>query len=97
MTSRSTLGALVALHGGRAVNLDPLSPQAAVDLLTAVFQEHGFTVAPDVVHDLAALCGNLPLALRIVAANLVTAGPTDARAYVRRLRDGDRLGGLGAR
>ncbi|WP_410812807.1 BTAD domain-containing putative transcriptional regulator [Micromonospora sp. 067-2] len=94
VTSRSTLGALVALHGGRAVGLDPLSPQDAVDLLTAVFQEHGFTVAPDVVHDLAALCGNLPLALRIVAANLATAGPTDARAYVRRLRDGDRLGGL---
>ncbi|WP_433308377.1 BTAD domain-containing putative transcriptional regulator [Micromonospora sp. CA-269861] len=94
VTSRSTLGALVALHGGRAVGLDPLSPDAAADLLIAVFQDHGFTVAPDVVHDLAALCGNLPLALRIAAANLSTTGPDDARAYVRRLRDGDRLGGL---
>ncbi|MCG5468207.1 tetratricopeptide repeat protein [Micromonospora sp. LAH09] len=94
VTSRSTLGALVALHGGRAIGLDPLSPQDAVDLLTAVFQDHGFSVAPDVVRDLAGLCGNLPLALRIVAANLATAGPTDAHAYVRRLRDGDRLGGL---
>ncbi|MEU1589611.1 BTAD domain-containing putative transcriptional regulator [Micromonospora sp. NPDC005710] len=94
VTSRSTLGALVALHGGRAVGLDPLNPQDAVDLLTAVFHEHGFSISPEVVHDLAALCGNLPLALRIVAANLATAGPADARAYVRRLRDGDRLGGL---
>ncbi|WP_329101890.1 tetratricopeptide repeat protein [Micromonospora sp. NBC_01699] len=94
VTSRSTLGALVALHGGRAVGLDPLSPEAAVGLLTAVFQDHAITVAPDVVHDLAALCGNLPLALRIAAANLAMSGPTDARAYVRRLRDGDRLGGL---
>lgn len=94
VTSRSTLGALVALHGGRAVSLDPLSPEAAVGLLTAVFRDHAITVAPDVVRDLAALCGNLPLALRIAAANLATAGPTDARAYVRRLRDGDRLGGL---
>ncbi|MCG5447677.1 AfsR/SARP family transcriptional regulator [Micromonospora hortensis] len=94
VTSRSTLGALVALHGGRAVGLDPLSPDAAADLLVAVFRDHGFSVAPDVVHDLAALCGNLPLALRIAAANLATTGPEDARAYVRRLRDGDRLGGL---
>ncbi|MCX5065487.1 tetratricopeptide repeat protein [Micromonospora lupini] len=94
VTSRSTLGALVALHGGRAVDLDPLSPQAAVDLLTAVFRDHAITVAPDVVRDLAALCGYLPLALRIAAANLATAGPTDDRAYVRRLRDGDRLGEL---
>ena len=91
VTSRSTLGALVALHGGRAVGLDPLSPDAAADLLVAVFRDHGFSVAPDVVHDLAALCGNLPLALRIAAANLATTGPEDARAYVRRLRDGDRL------
>ena len=60
-----------------------------------MFQDHGFTVAPDVVQDLAALCGNLPLALRIVAANLTSyQAQDDARAYVRRLRDGDRLGGL---
>ncbi|MEU4775400.1 BTAD domain-containing putative transcriptional regulator [Micromonospora sp. NPDC023644] len=94
VTSRSTLGGLVALHGGRAVSLDPLTPADAAALLTSVFREHAITVAPGVVAELAALCGHLPLALRIAAANLATAGLSDATGYVRRLRHGDRLGGL---
>ncbi|MFV2115292.1 BTAD domain-containing putative transcriptional regulator [Micromonospora sp. LOL_025] len=94
VTSRSTLGGLVALHGGRAVSLDPLTPADAAALLTSVFREHAITVTPGVVDELAALCGHLPLALRIAAANLATAGPSDASDYVRRLRHGDRLGGL---
>ncbi|MGK5671316.1 BTAD domain-containing putative transcriptional regulator [Micromonospora sp. URMC 106] len=94
VTSRRTLGGLVALHGGRAVNLGPLDPDEAADLLTAVLRQHAITIAPDAVADLAALCGYLPLALRIAAANLATAGEADPRDYLRRLRDGDRLAGL---
>ncbi|MEU5947299.1 BTAD domain-containing putative transcriptional regulator [Micromonospora sp. NPDC047465] len=94
VTSRHTLGGLVALHGGRAVNLDPLDPDEAVGLLTTVLRQHAMDVAPDAVADLAALCGYLPLALRIAAANLATAGEADPRDYLRRLRDGDRLAGL---
>ncbi|GAB3158211.1 BTAD domain-containing putative transcriptional regulator [Micromonospora sonneratiae] len=94
VTSRTTLGGLVALHGGRAVGLDPLAPEDAVDLLMAIFHDHSIDVTRDVLDQLARLCGYLPLALRIAAANLATGSPADAMAYIRRLRDGDRLGGL---
>ncbi|XTZ17281.1 BTAD domain-containing putative transcriptional regulator [Micromonospora echinospora] len=94
VTSRHTLGGLVALHGGRALNLDPLTPAAAAELLLAVFREHRIAVDRTTVDELARLCGHLPLALRIAAANLATGSPADAADYVRRLRDGDRLDGL---
>ncbi|BCL17368.1 AfsR/SARP family transcriptional regulator [Micromonospora sagamiensis] len=94
VTSRNTLDGLVALHGGRAVNLDPLTPTDAVDLLLAIFREHRIDVARETVEELARLCGHVPLALRIAGANLATGSPADAADYVRRLRDGDRLDGL---
>jgi DNA-binding SARP family transcriptional activator len=94
VTSRSRLGGLVALHGASAHSLDTLAPVDAVGLLRSVFTGHGLTVPDGIVDELARLCGYLPLALRIVAANLATGSSADVVDYARRLRDGDRLDAL---
>lgn len=94
VTSRSKLGGLVAQHGGRAINVDTLSPDDATALLAAAFDEHGITAAPGVIQELAKLCGYLPLALRIAAANVATNAPHPPTEYLRQLRAQDRLTAL---
>ncbi len=94
VTSRTKPGRLVALHGGHAVNLDTLDEAAAASMLTAIFHTHAISVPQSLVDELARLCGNLPLALRIAGANVVTGPPEVAADYVRHLRDGDRLSRL---
>jgi DNA-binding SARP family transcriptional activator len=84
--SRMSLIGFTALCGVRRYHLDVLPPPDAVELLARM-------VGRDVVHneygaatELAALCGYLPLALRIVAAKLVDRPNPDLSGYVRWLR-----------
>ncbi len=68
--------------GLAAKNLDTLSAADARDLL--------LTIAPRIetqADEIAALCGHLPLALRLAATALVTYRNLPAADYVRRLRD----------
>ncbi|CAM3487356.1 hypothetical protein KIPE111705_10885 [Kibdelosporangium persicum] len=46
---------------------------------------------PDTIDELARLCGYLPLALRIAAANLLGGGHAGVRDYVTALCEGDRM------
>jgi tetratricopeptide (TPR) repeat protein len=65
-----------------AKNLDTLSAADARDLL--------LTIAPRIetqADEIAALCGHLPLALRLAAAAMVKYRNLSATDYVRRLRD----------
>ena len=74
VTSRESLGGLVARHGARRLDLDLLPPEDAVALLEALIGERA-EAEPDATATLVEQCVRLPLALR-VAAELATTRPT---------------------
>ncbi len=65
---------LVELPGARLLQLGPLSPEEAADLLGRIAGSHRIKAEPDAVAELAAGCGQLPLALRIAGAKLAARG-----------------------
>jgi DNA-binding SARP family transcriptional activator len=85
VTSRSALPELPASH----LLLEVLDPDEAVDLLARLLGQDRVAAVADAVAELARLCGYLPLALRIAAANLIDR--PDIAGYVAELRTGDRL------
>jgi tetratricopeptide (TPR) repeat protein len=86
VTSRDSLPGLVALHGGRRLDLGLLPHHDAVALLRTLIGER-VRAEPDAAATLAAQCARLPLALR-VAAELATARPaTPLAGLVRELAD----------
>lgn len=89
-TSRVHLGGLAALNDARVVNLDVLRPDEAHDLFADLVGVR--TAGGDALAEIARLCGYLPLALRLAAANLEGGGRVER--YLAELRAGDRLGRL---
>lgn len=69
VTSRSRLTGLVATSEAHRIGLAPLPGQDAVNLLRAIIGAEQLRAQPESVAELAALCGHLPLALRIAGAN----------------------------
>lgn len=67
ITSRDRLSGLVARDGARRVTVRTLDPAEAVELLEYVTVHHRHQDDPQEVVELARLCGQLPLALRIAA------------------------------
>jgi tetratricopeptide (TPR) repeat protein len=67
ITSRSTLAGLVSREGAARVTLDVLSPADSIDLLADVIGPGRVHGEPAAAHQVAELCGYLPLALRVVA------------------------------
>ncbi|MFI6292945.1 BTAD domain-containing putative transcriptional regulator [Nonomuraea sp. NPDC050790] len=67
VTSRSPLSGLEA---SRARELGVLAPREAVDLLGAVAGRERVTAEPEAAERIAALCGHLPLALRVAGSRL---------------------------
>ena len=94
ITSRDQLAGLTATHATSRLTLDTLSPDEAVHLLERVLGEERVRAEAGAAADLAQLCGRLPLALRIAAANLACHLQWSIAGYVDRLRTGDQLGGL---
>jgi tetratricopeptide (TPR) repeat protein/transcriptional regulator with XRE-family HTH domain len=93
VTSRDRLAGLVATHGARRLTLDVLTPEEAVELLgKLVGRDRG--AEPAATADLARLCANLPLALRVAVANLASYPDRSIGAYVADLRADDRLARL---
>ena len=94
VTSRDALSGLIARDGARRLILDTLPPKDAHALLVSIIGLERANAEPDALRALAALCGHLPLALRI-AAVCVMENPTQRiGGYVDRLRTGDRIGAL---
>lgn len=93
VTSRDQLAGLVARDGATVLRLDPLSGEEAGALLPHLLGPDRIAAEPAAAVELARLCGNLPLALRIAAANLSAHPHTTIAAYTERLRT-DRLGAL---
>ncbi|MFI9551584.1 AfsR/SARP family transcriptional regulator [Nonomuraea endophytica] len=91
ITSRSSLRGLVATHDVDLVVLDVLQPEEAESLVRAFLREDG--QSQESIGELAALCGYLPLALRLAAARLRDSGESIAD-LVTRLRAGSRLAAL---
>ncbi|WP_026411410.1 AfsR/SARP family transcriptional regulator [Actinomadura oligospora] len=96
LTSRALMPELAGAH---RVGLDVLDEDDAVALLTRIIGAERARSEPEPVRELAALCGQLPLAVRVVAARLATrpgwsvasfAGRLDDEQHrLRRLRTGD--------
>jgi DNA-binding SARP family transcriptional activator len=91
VTSRDDLRGLVALDGGRQVTLAALDDTESRAVLTAMIDPTRLAAEPDAVDDLAELCGRLPLALRIAAANLQANPHQRIADYVEALRLRGRL------
>lgn len=94
ITSRNELTSLAALHGGHAVPLGVLTPGEAAELLVSVIGARARDAGPDVLVQLARICGQLPLALRIAAANLAVRPDRTVADYTAELRDGNLLAHL---
>jgi tetratricopeptide (TPR) repeat protein len=67
VTSRTRL---TTLEGVRSIVLDVLEADQAVALLTRIVGAHRATVEKEAAYEIAALCGYLPLAVRIAGARL---------------------------
>ncbi|WP_200261919.1 BTAD domain-containing putative transcriptional regulator [Streptomyces sp. HSG2] len=72
VTSRRGLAGLVATHGGVVHRLDTLTPEESRRLLVATVGAERIAAEPAAAREIARVCGHFPLALRIVAARLLT-------------------------
>ena len=91
VTSRHRLGGLVARESALVLALAPLSADESRRLLTRLVGAERALAEPDAVADTAELCAQLPLALRIAAANLSTRPELRIAQFNDRLRAGNRL------
>ncbi|GHJ46770.1 SARP family transcriptional regulator [Catellatospora sp. TT07R-123] len=94
ITSRTSLTGLVARDDAIAMPVDVFSPDESVALIDRLFAQAGVFAEPHVLRQLADLCGHLPLAIRIMAANLTTGTGRTPADTVALLRDGARLTAL---
>ncbi|WP_329429080.1 tetratricopeptide repeat protein [Streptosporangium sp. NBC_01495] len=94
ITSRDALGGLVARDGAHRVVLDVLTARESHTLLNRLLGSARLRAEPSAALDLATLCGHLPLALRIAAANLLGSRHRTLAEYGRELREGNRLSAL---
>jgi NB-ARC domain len=93
VTSRDMLSGLSAVNDARRIPVGPVTEQEAVSILTT-FLDTRVAEEPAAAVDMAAACGNLPLALRIGAANLAAMPGQPISSYVSQLRSEDRLSAL---
>jgi DNA-binding SARP family transcriptional activator/tetratricopeptide (TPR) repeat protein len=93
VTSRDGLTGLVAVEGARQVGLGPLTAGQAGRLLSGLLGERRVRAEPQAARALAESCARLPLALRIVCAELSSRPGTTLADQVAALGD-DRLTAL---
>jgi DNA-binding SARP family transcriptional activator/tetratricopeptide (TPR) repeat protein len=94
VTSRDRLAGLIARDGARRVVLEPLDPAESRALLTRLLDPRRVRAEPGAMATLAQLCGHLPLALRIAAADLTSHPQRRIGDWVWRLRATGWLAGL---
>jgi len=84
VTSRWRMSGL-ALEGGYQVHLEPLAPEAAVELLAATLADDRVATQPDDARALVGLCAGLPLAVRVAGARLAARPQRRITTMVRAL------------
>ncbi|WP_421110476.1 AfsR/SARP family transcriptional regulator [Streptomyces sp. NEAU-S77] len=94
VTSRQRLSGLVARDGAQPLVLGSLTPEAARAVLAAAVGEDRVAAEPEATDRLVRLCGALPLALRVAAAQLVCDPGRPVADLAAELGDGDRLAAL---
>jgi tetratricopeptide (TPR) repeat protein/transcriptional regulator with XRE-family HTH domain len=94
VTSRDRLAGLVARDGARRLSLEVLEASEAVALLARILGRERVVAEPQAAAELARVCGYLPLALRIAAANLTDQPHRSLAGYLAELQAGDRLAAL---
>ncbi len=94
VTSRHSLAGLAARDGASRLALDVLATAEARALLRQLLGAPRVNAEPEATADLVRLCAQLPLALRIAAANLADQPRRALGGYVADLRAGDRLEAL---
>jgi DNA-binding SARP family transcriptional activator/tetratricopeptide (TPR) repeat protein len=94
VTSRDQMGGLVARDGAARLDLGMLSADEAQTLLALLLGPERLAAQPESAQELARLCGYLPLAIRIAAANLQAHPGRTMAGHVAALRNGDRLTAL---
>ena len=95
VTSRGRLSGLVVDEGARRLPLASLPDADALALLTHVLGAERVAADPAAAAELVALCGRLPLALRIAAANLLVEPHGEIARHVAELRATTPLDALG--
>ncbi len=93
VTSRSRLTGLAVRDGARLLTLDVLDPAEALDVLALMTGPDRVAAEAGAAAHLVALCGNLPLAIRIAAAQLALDPNRSIAGYTRALA-ADRLDAL---
>ncbi|MEV6236460.1 BTAD domain-containing putative transcriptional regulator [Lentzea sp. NPDC051838] len=96
VTSRNDLRGLMAVDDAHRLELDVLTPGESAALIGRMLGPARASAEPDAVAALARLCGHLPLALRVAAANLAASRDRVADA-VAALEGDDRLSLLSIR
>lgn len=91
VTSRDHLAGLVARDGARRVRLGMLPRSEAVSLLIALLGPERQQAEPVSIGELAEFCADLPLALRVAAANLVARPECSISDYLAEALRSDRL------
>lgn len=91
VTSRNVLSELVVSHGARSLTLEPFSSDEAESLLKGLLGPDRAGSEPGEIGELAARCGYLPLALRIIAAKLQAEPHRTVADMTARLRRPDRI------
>lgn len=91
ITGRNTFPGLVAREDGLQMTLRCLLEDDARTLLAKMLGEGRTSQEPEATDELARLCGYLPLALRIAAANLVERPRHPLKKYVAELAGGCRI------
>lgn len=94
VSSRDRLLGLVARDGARRLTLDVLSPAGARELLARILGPDRVAAEAAATAELARMCGLLPLALRIAAANLLDQPGRGTADYLAELTETSRLAGL---
>lgn len=89
-TSRRRLTPLTALHNVPSVELAPLSPAEARELLAHRMKERA-QQEPEVLDAIARLCDGIPLALSIVADRAASRGGMRLRTLADQLKDAETL------
>ncbi|MET9626593.1 tetratricopeptide repeat protein [Lentzea sp. NPDC006480] len=94
VTSRDRLAGLVARDGAHRLELGVLTPEEAPAVVISVLGPERVLREEDAVDELVRLCGYLPLALRITAANLADRPHQTIAELMAELTAGDRLTAL---
>jgi DNA-binding SARP family transcriptional activator/tetratricopeptide (TPR) repeat protein len=91
VTSRNNLNGLTALNGAKRFPVGVVTAGEAAVMVTNIVGADRVDAEPEAAGSLAALCGYLPLGLRIASTNLAGSESSSIAEYVRMLRSGSRL------